>query len=282
MKKFLLLIISIMAIFSLVACGQKNDENSSTQEAETSQESISSSNIIDDIKSKGYISVATSPDYPPYEFKIVEGGKEKIVGFDIAIAKEIAKDLGVDIKIVEMGFDGILLELQSGNVDLAVAGFSPSEERKKAVDFSDIYYNVSQALIARDENVESFTSFESLAGKKVGVQLASIQENLAKNNIPNANIVSLSKLPNIILDLKNGNIDAALVELPVAKGYVEQFPNLKIAPITIYEETGGSAFAIRKGNQELVDAVNATIERLKNEGLIDQFVIEANELVGQQ
>ena len=281
MKKFLLLIISIMAIFSLVACGQKNDENSSTQETETSQES-NSSNIIDDIKSKGYISVATSPDYPPYEFKIVEDGKEKIVGFDIAIAKEIAKDLGVDIKIVEMGFDGILLELQSGNVDLAVAGFSPSEERKKAVDFSDIYYNSSQALIAKDENAESFTSFESLAGKKVGVQLASIQENLAKNNIPNANIVSLNKLPSIILDLKNGNIDAALVELPVAKGYVEQFPNLKIAPITIYEETGGAAFAIRKGNQELVDAVNATIERLKNEGLIDQFVIEANELLGQQ
>lgn len=281
MKKLLLLIISIMTIFSLVACGQKNDENSSTQETETSQES-NSSNIINDIKSKGYISVATSPDYPPYEFKIVEGGKEKIVGFDIAIAKEIAKDLGVDIKIVEMGFDGILLELQSGNVDLAVAGFSPSEERKKAVDFSDIYYNASQALITRDENAEFFTTFESLAGKKVGVQLASIQENLAKNNMPNANIVSLSKLPSIILDLKNGNIDAALVELPVAKGYVEQFPNLKIAPITIYEETGGSAFAIRKGNQELVDAVNATIERLKNEGLIDQFVIEANELVGQQ
>ena len=281
MKKLLLLIISIMTIFSLVACGQKNDEHSSTQKTETSQES-NSSNIINDIKSKGYISIATSPDYPPYEFKIVDGGKEKIVGFDIAIAKEIAKDLGVDIKIVEMGFDGILLELQSGNVDLAVAGFSPSEERKKAVDFSDIYYNASQALITRDENAESFTTFESLAGKKVGVQLASIQENLAKNNMPNANIVSLSKLPSIILDLKNGNIDAALVELPVAKGYVEQFPNLKIAPITIYEETGGSAFAIRKGNQELVDAVNATIERLKNEGLIDQFVIEANELVEQQ
>ncbi|MDE6182510.1 MAG: transporter substrate-binding domain-containing protein [Eubacteriales bacterium] len=286
MKKFLSLIIAVGLTFSLVGCGGKTENPEPTTEAtETTEtnneESNTSASKIDEIKNKGYLSVATSPDYPPYEFKIIEGGKEKTVGFDIAIVEEIAKDLGVELKLVEMGFDGLLLELESGNVDLAMAGFTPTEERKKSVDFSDIYYTASQSVIVKSEDADKYTTIESLSGKKIGVQLTSIQEQMVKEQVPDAVPVSLNTLPNIIMDLNNGNIDAAVVETPVAKGYVEQFPDLAISSLELVDETGGAAIAIKKGNPDLVEAVNSTISRLESEGLIDKFVAEANELVGK-
>lgn len=280
MKKILSLIMAVGLTFSLVACGQKTQNSEPTIETTENGESANLSKI-DEIKQRGYLSVATSPDYPPYEFKVIDGGKEKTVGFDIAIVEEIAKDLGVELKLVEMGFDGLLLELESGNVDLAMAGFSPNEERKKSVDFSDIYYNSSQAIIVRAEDADKYTTIESFSGKKIGTQLTSIQEKIVKEQIPDAINVSLSKIPNIIMDLNNGNIDAAVVETPVAQGYIDQFTNLAISSIELFEETGGAAIAIKKGSPDLVEAVNSTISRLKSEGLIDKFVAEANELVGK-
>lgn len=288
MKKISLLVILCLSMFLLASCGAKtaeNNENNQSQienldENSTENKADYDYSTINEIKERGYITVATSPDYPPYEFKIIEKGKEKVVGFDIALVDEIAKDLGVDLKIVEMSFDGILLELKNGNVDIAIAGFSPTEERKKSVDFSDIYYNSSQSVLMKKENISTINDIVDLSDKKIGVQLSSIQENIAKEQIPNPKLVSLSKLSNIVMDLKNGNIDAAIVETPVAEGYAKQFPELALANIKIYEETGGSAIAIKKGNQSLVDAINDTIKRVTNEGLMDKFVFEANKLIG--
>lgn len=278
MKKLSIILLICLSVVLLVACGSKKENQQNTETAQTKDDYDYST--IDEIKSRGYITVATSPDYPPYEFKIIENGKEKVVGFDIAFVNEIAKDLGVDLKIVEMSFDGILLELKNGNVDLAVAGFSPTEERKKSVDFSDVYYNSSQSILTKKDIVNQINDIKDLSNKKVGVQLSSIQENIAKEQIPDPQIISLSKLSNIVMDLKNGNIDAAIVETPVAKGYVDLFPELAIADVEIFEETGGSAVAIKKGNQSLVDAVNKTIQRVESEGLMDKFILEATELIG--
>lgn len=291
MKKFLSLILAAGLTLSLVACGgttptnndaqQSTEANSESESQSTDEKNSSETGGIAAIKERGYLAVATSPDYPPYEFKIIEDGKEKTVGFDIAIVEEVAKDLGVELKLIEMGFDGLLLELKSGNADLVMAGLTPDEERAKEVDFSDIYYNATQSVLVRAEDKDTYTTPESLSGKKIGVQLTSVQEKMAKEQIPDANLVSLNKLPNIIMDLNNGNIDAAVVETPVAQGYVAQFPNLAISSVELVDEQGGSAIAIKKGNTELVEEVNQTIKRLQDEGLIDEFVAEANELVGQ-
>ncbi|MDE6357294.1 MAG: transporter substrate-binding domain-containing protein, partial [Eubacteriales bacterium] len=285
MKKILSLILAVGLTFSLVACGGTTESaeqptETAEQENQNTGSEENSNSKVDEIKEKGYISVATSPDYAPYEFKIIENGQEKIVGFDIAIVEEVAKDLGVDLKIVEMDFDGILLELESGNVDLGMSGFSVTEERKKAVDFSDVYYTASQSILVKASDLETYTSAESFANKNIGVQLTSIQESMAREQLTGANIVSLSTIPNIIMDLNIGNIDAAVVETPVAEGYVEQFPDLAISEVKLVEETNGAAIAIKKGNGDLVEAVNSTITRLKSENLIDKFVAEANELVG--
>ncbi len=161
MKKILSLILAVGLTFSLVGCGEKTGSSEPTTEAtETNNQDVENNSLtgkLDEIKEKGYIAVATSPDYPPYEFKIIENGEEKTVGFDIAIVEEIAKDLGVELRLIEMGFDGLLLELEAGNVDLAMAGFTPTPEREKSVDFSDIYYTATQSVLIKAKDAEIYT-----------------------------------------------------------------------------------------------------------------------------
>ena len=286
MKKFLSLVIAATLSLSLVACGSsKNNENNNNEVMSSEEGSQNESNeekgsgIVAKIKEKGELVMATSPEYPPYEFKIIEDGKEKVVGFDIAIAEEIAKDMGVSLRVVELDFNGLLVALNANKADMVIAGMTPDDERKQAVDFSDVYYLAEQSIVVSSKDKDSLNTLESLEGKKVGVQKGSVQEKMALEQLKNSNIVPLVKLPNIILELKAGNIDAAVVEKPVAQGYVKQYPDLTLSDATVIDDVGGSAIAIKKGNQDLVDQVNSTIKRLQDEGTIDKFVVEANEIV---
>lgn len=286
MKKFLSLVIATTLSLSLVACSSSQNTNESSSQSTVSSENTTdgsnesnNNSALAKIKEKGELIMATSPDYPPYEFKIMEDGKEKVVGFDISIAEEIAKDMGVDLRVLELDFNGLLVSLNANKADIVMAGMTPDEERVKAVDFSEIYYLAEQGIMVSTDNKDSLNTLQSLAGKKVGVQKGSVQEKIATEQLPDAKIVSLVKLPNIILELKAGNIDAAIVELPVAEGYVKQYPDLAISDAKVADETGGSAIAIKKGNQDIVEQVNSTIKRLQDEGLIDKYVVEANEIV---
>ena len=286
MKKFLSLVIATTLSLSLVACSSSQNTNESSSQTTISSENttdennkVNNNSALSKIKEKGELIMATSPDYPPYEFKIMENGKEKIVGFDISIAEEIAKDMGVNLRVLELDFNGLLVSLNANKADIVMAGMTPDEERVKAVDFSEIYYLAEQAIIIPTDNKDRLNTLESLAGKKVGVQKGSVQEKIAMEQLPDTKIVSLVKLPNIILELKAGNIDAAIVELPVAEGYVKQYPDLAISDAKVLDETGGSAIAIKKGNQDIVEQVNSTIKRLQEEGLIDKYVVEANEIL---
>ncbi|CAH2214074.1 ABC transporter substrate-binding protein [Tepidibacter aestuarii] len=231
------------------------------------------------IKESGKIVLGTSADYPPYEFHKEVDGKDQIVGFDIEIAKAIADDMGVELEIKDMDFGGLLAALNTGTVDFVVAGMNPTSERKEKVDFTNIYYNATQAIVVKAENKDNIKSMDDLKGKKVGVQMSSIQEGIAKDEIEDAQIKSLTKIPDIILELKNDKIDAAIVELPVAKAYVDKNSDLGLADITIKDETGGSAIAIKKGNQEIVDQMNKTLDKLVKENKIEEFVVEATEMI---
>lgn len=290
MKKIISLAIIATLSLSLVACGSKNNNEENTSKEvvsdEASQDTSESNEASQDekgavakIKEKGELVLATSPDYPPYEFKIVEDGEEKTLGFDISIAEEIAKDMGVSLRISELDFNGLLVALNANKADMVMAGMTPDEERIKAVDFSDIYYVAEQAIMVPAKNKDSIKTLEDLKGKKVGVQKGSIQEKIAMKQIEGGNIVPLVKLPSIILELSSGNIDAAIVELPVAEGYVKQFSDLAISDINVVDEVGGAAIAVKKGNEDLVLQINSTIERLIEDGSIEKYVLEANEIV---
>jgi ABC-type amino acid transport substrate-binding protein len=267
-KKIIALVaISTIAI-SMVGCGstQKKD-GASTDKASALQA----------IKSKGKLVIGTSADYPPYEFHQDVNGKDEIVGFDIEIAKQFAKDLGVELEIKDMAFDGLLVALQSDKVDMVFAGMTPTDERKQNVDFSDIYYTATHRFILRSGDETSITKMEDLKGKKIGVQKGSIQEGIAKDNFNADDIKSLDKVTDLVLDLKNNKVDAVLAELPVAQINVQKNQGIAIADkLEVKDPDGGCAIAMKKGSSDLQAEVNKTLKTLKDEKKIDQFVMDAN------
>ncbi|WP_099187259.1 ABC transporter substrate-binding protein [Tepidibacter mesophilus] len=231
------------------------------------------------IKKSGKIVLGTSADYPPYEFHKEVDGKDQIVGFDIEIAKSIAEDMGVELEIKDMDFGGLLAALNTGTVDFVVAGMTPTDERKEKVDFSEIYYNATQAVVVKAENKDKVKSMDDLKGKIVGVQMGSVQEGIAKDQIKDAQIKSLSRVPDLMLELKNDKVDALIVELPVAKAYIDKNADISLSGITVKDETAGSAIAIKKGNQELTDQINKTLDKLIKENKIENFVVKATDMI---
>jgi len=275
LKKVLAIFIALLIVLPAIAGGQKDVS------------------VMERIKANGKIILGTSADYPPYEFHALIDGKDKIVGFDISIAEEIAKDLGVTLEIKDMGFDGLLAALVSGNVDFVISGMTPTEERKQNVDFSDIYYQAVHGAIIRAADIEKYGSdAASLKDVLIGAQKGAIQVGIAKEQIKGVTgadldnnhpqVKELGTLPDLIMEVKNGKVEAVIAELPVAEAYVKANPDLVLANYTFNDTEGGSAIALKKGNADLVAAINATIARLITEGKINQFVADATILADSQ
>lgn len=121
------------------------------------------------VKERGTLIVGTSADNPPKEYIRMNNGKEEIVGFDIDIAKRIAEELGVELKVTNMKFDGLIPSLQQGDFDMALAGFNPTPERKKVVSFSDSYHNLPFVILTTKDKTDNFTTLDTLTGKQVAV-----------------------------------------------------------------------------------------------------------------
>lgn len=215
--------------------------------------------------------MATSADYKPYEYHDLSSGKDEIVGFDVDIAKYIAKELGYELQINDMNFEGLIPTLQTNRADFVMAGMTPNPERLKNVDFSNIYYDAKNTIVTlKDSNV---TKPEQLAGKKVAVQLGSIQENIAKDiatKVSGLQITSLNKLPEIVEEVKAGRVDAAIIEDKVAKGFVESNDMLQFT--TIEEvKSNGSAIAFPKGSPN-VEKFNEVIKKMQDNGEMDKLI----------
>lgn len=270
MKKFSKLAIISLIIGILVAstgCGNKATVGGGAESK------------LDQIKKAGKIVVGTSADYPPYEFHKEVNGKDEIVGFDIEIAKEIAKDLGVELEIKDMDFDGLLLALNADKVDFVIAGMTPDPERLEAVDFSKIYYKAVHGIVIKADNKDAFKTVGDLTGKKIGAQKGAVQEKIAQAEIKDLQLKSLAKIPDLVLEVKNNKIDALVMEKPVADSYVDHNKDLMLMDVTFDDGEGGSAVAVKKGSTDLVDGINKTLDRLMNDGSVDKFVIEAIEMV---
>ena len=263
-------LIMVILLFSLSLIGCSNSKGAST-----SNESIST---IEKIKDSGKIVLGTCADYPPYEFHKQIDGKDKIIGFDIDIAKEIAKDLGVELEIKDMDFNGLLAALDTGNVDFVVAGMTPTEERKESVDFSKVYYDPDQGLLIRIEDKEKYKSIEDLKGMKVGAQKGTIQEDVANDSIDDSQVKALGKITNLVLELKNKKIDGVVLVTPVAKAYDKANPDLILSPYIDFGKEDGVAIAVKKDNQELVDAINSTIDKLMEDNALEKLIQDATAL----
>ena len=240
-----------------------------------------SKDLLATIQEKGKVVVGMSADYAPYEFHYInENGEDVIGGFDVDIANEIASALGVELVIQEMDFDALVAALPAGKIDLVVSGMNPTEERAKVVDFSEIYYNSQHGILVRSEDVDKYKTFADLEGAKVGAQLGSTQEQIARSEVPNADLQLLNNVNNLILELKAGKVDAVIMEKPVAEMAVKSNPELAVGTPIYEDKTGGNAVGMAKNNPELLSKINEVIKELNETGKMDEYIVKANELAG--
>lgn len=268
MKKIIATAVLGIMTMGLAGCGSSNDKNSASK-----------TDLLEKIQKNGKLVVGMSADYAPYEFHYIdENGKDVIGGFDVDIANEIANKIGVNLVIQEMDFDALVSALPAGKVDLVISGMNPTEERAKVVDFSKVYYNSKHGILVRAEDADKYQTFADLEGAKVGVQLGSTQEKIAKTEIPNVNLQQLSNINNLILELKAGKVDAIVMEKPVAEMAVKSNPELAVGKPIYEEQTGGNAVGIAKNNPQLLAKVNEVITELNESGKMDEYIEKANEL----
>ena len=258
MKKLFLGAMAFLVAVTLVACGSKKDADES-------------------IKENKKLVVAVSPDYPPFEFKTLVDGKDQVVGSDIKLAQAIANELGVKLEVTTMSFDNVLSSLQSGKADLAISGISVTDERKKTFDFSDPYYETQNAIIVRKDQESTYSSLDALKGKKVAVQKGTIEEGLAKKQLKDSTVISLTAMGEAINEVKSGQVDAVDLEKPEAEGYVAQNSDLVLASVALKVDDGDAkAVAMAKGNDKLKEAVNKVIKKLKADGTYDEYIKDAS------
>ncbi|MBC1483088.1 ABC transporter permease subunit [Listeria sp. FSL L7-1485] len=233
------------------------------------------------IQEKGVLTVGLSADYPPYEFHQTIDGKDEIVGFDVSIAKKIAKDLDVKLDIKEMNFDSLLGSLKTGKIDMIISGMSPTPERQKEVDFSAPYMLVQQRVVVRKADTDKFTTVNDFSGVKVGAQKQSTQEELAQKELIGSDVVSLQKVPDLILNLKSNKIDAIVLEGPVAEAYLSQDKTLALADVKFQNGSKETAIALPKGSTALQEKVNTSIKEIQDTGALKNYKKEANKLMFQ-
>ncbi|MCR5051278.1 MAG: transporter substrate-binding domain-containing protein [Streptococcus sp.] len=259
MKKFFRGFILLIIVGSLSAC------SSSTGASQSS------------IQDKGKIVIATESEFAPFEFKTLIDGKDTLVGADIELGNAIADALGVDADFSVMSFNNVLASVTSGKADIAIAGISVTDERKKAYDFSDAYYEAENVVIIKKSDEATYATLESLAGKAVGAQKGSIQENITKDQLPDSSLVSLTSNGEMINELKNNQLQAVVLEKAIAEGYVSQNDDLMIADMTLESsDTDAYAVAFAKGtDQDLIDTVNDVIKKAKDSGDFDAWLEKA-------
>ncbi|MDE6476036.1 MAG: transporter substrate-binding domain-containing protein [Erysipelotrichaceae bacterium] len=221
------------------------------------------------------LKVVTVAPYEPYETMNKDG---KLEGFDIDMTEAIAKKLGYTLEWENLEFDAALLAIQNNQADLAVAGLSPTAERMKVLDFSEIYYQESSNTVTTVVTLKSrgFTSAQDLKGLKAGVQNGTIQQEALESikDEYNLTIDTRKEYADIVQEIINGNLDFMVCEQVMAQNYLSVYPELASFPLGVGEDSNGNAIAFPKGSS-LRDEFNKEILAMKESGemqtLIDKW-----------
>ena len=244
--------------------------SSSSSASSDATNSAATDDSVQRIKQKGTLVVGTSADYPPYEFTTKKNGKTEYVGFEMDVAKQFAKDLGVKLVIKNMDFDSLLVALESHKVDTVISGMNITPERKKSVDFSDPYYAGHKFFLINKADRNKYKSTKDFAGKKVGAQNGAMEYNLVKENIPNVQEKGLAKIPSLVLALQSHKVNGVLMDEATAKAYANNNSNLMTFNSHIKIQSGGIAMAFPKGDKSLEAAANQTVAKINKEDLINK------------
>lgn len=246
-KKILSVVLAATMITSFVACGSKDSKETGA-----------------DTNKKQTLTMATNPEFPPYEYR--DGSN--VIGIDADIAKAIAEDLGMELKIESMEFDSIIPAVNSGKADIGVAGMTVTPDRKKNVEFTDSYATSTQVMIVKEDNT-AITKPDDLAGKKVGVQTGTTGD-IYVSDQKSVEVNRFSKGMEAVQSLTQGKVDAVVIDREPAKEFVKQNSGIKILDEAYTNED--YAIAVKKGNTELVEKINTSLKKLKDSGELQKIV----------
>ncbi len=276
MKKILTIALTAMMAISLAACTSTATPAATATATTLTPVTTATATIltgqahVDAIKKAGKLTVITSADYPPYEF--IDSTTGKPVGVDMDIAQAIADKLGVTLEVKNIqDFDGVLASLQAGYQDIAISGLTPTDERKLTVDFSDPYSTTKNVVIVKKGNENKYKTVADLAKVVMGAQRGSEQEDVCTDFIKAKTVKTQTRIDTLLLSLSNGQIDAAVVEEPVAKAYLAKMDGLAIANMELGYDESGYCVVFNKNDDVLKKLVNDTIKELKANGKIDTF-----------
>jgi len=219
----------------------------------------------DRIQQAGKLVIGTSADYPPFEFY---NSNFELDGFDIALAEALGEALGLEVEFNDYGFDGLLDQVQLGNVDLAIAAISVTPERRERVDFTNLYYVGNSAVIAGTAFTQTITSAADMTGLTVGVQLGTTYQAWAQQNlvdtgyIPQANLVTYSSVTRMFTDLRTGKLDVGLIGKLTAETAVRG-RNLKLVGEGLSSQQ--FAIAVPKGSS-LLEPLNEALLAIETDG----------------
>ncbi len=276
MKKFQKILAALLAtamIMSFTACGDKKGDNIKNETASKVSETVSTSQNSDtaDVpagepvySTPGKLVMATNATFPPYEYY----ENETIVGIDAEVAALIAEKLGVELEIKDMEFGSIIGAVQTGSVDMGMAGMTVTEDRLKTVDFSDSYATAVQVVIVKEDS--EITSVDDLEGKIIGVQENTTGDIYVTDDYGEENVKRYNKGPDAVAALVSGAVEAVVIDSEPAKAYIASNEGLKILESAYAEEQ--YAIATSKENKGLTEAINKALKELEDDGTLDKIV----------
>lgn len=250
MKKLLSLVLASLMAISLVACGGEDKESEKTK-----------------------LTLATSADFPPYEYVADDGSFE---GIDIEVANELAKKLGLDFEVVNMDFNSVVTSVSTGKYDMGMAGLTVTPERLKSVDFTDSYATGIQAVIVKEDS--PITSVDDLyaegAQYKVGAQITTTGAIFFGDDIADGKttctLQEFKTGADAVLALSSGKIDCIIIDKEPAKNFIKVNEGLKLLDTDYVSED--YSICVKKGNTELLDKLNTALKELQEDGTIDAII----------
>ena len=265
MKKLTAMLLALVMALSLVACGQKADDNKTDDNGDT----------------KTTLVVGTSADYAPFEFMYPDESGEMVYGgIDVSVAQYVADEMGLTLQVENMSFDNLLTSLDKGDFDMVLAAMEATPDRLENADFSDPYYtDVPPAILVKADKADQYKTLADFNGKSIGAQTATTKLDMV-NDIEGANPVALQSVLDLVNELVYDKVDAILVDGGVAKQYAEANSDLVIADAS--GELGEPApycVAVQKGDPKgLLPAINAAIAKMNEANMLETFIADADSL----
>ncbi len=226
--------------------------------------------ILSCSKKEEFLVFGTNDMFPPFAHMV----QDEIIGFDVELAKEIAKELGVQLKIINMSFDELIPAVASRDIDMAICSITITDKRQEIVDFSNPYYEASQVAIIRKEDIGLFenihTKEELGESKSLSAQVGTTGALMANQIAAGKPVLELDTWGQALIEVSSKKVDAAIIDMESAKAFTYKYSNL--IPLDIEFPTESYGVAINKGNSKLLNSVNSTIANLIESGRYDELV----------